>query len=83
MSLKLHVVGNMIDIPDPSFVSNHSNSDTIVFVGKMSYAPNILAVTHFADNVFPLLSLKKPSLKFIIVGAYPSNKVKELARDPI
>ena len=82
MSSKIYVVGNKVNIPDSSFVSKHSNNDTIVFVGKMSYAPNVLAVTHFADNIFPSLCINRPNLKFIIVGAYPGNNVKKLAKRP-
>ena len=82
MSSKIYVVGNKVDIPDSSLVSRHSNNDTIVFVGKMSYAPNILAVTHFADNIFPSLCINRPNLKFIIVGACPGNNVKKLVERP-
>ena len=82
MSSKIYVVGNKVNIPDSSLVSKHSNNNTIVFVGKMSYAPNILAVTHFANNIFPSLCSKKPDLKFIIVGAYPCYNIKKLAERP-
>ncbi len=85
MSAKqLHIVGNKVSIPDPIFISRHDHSDTIIFVGKMDYDPNVIAVSWFADHVFPELLICHPDLKFIIVGAHPSIPVQKLAdRDNI
>lgn len=79
MPSEIFVVGNKVEIPDGALVSTHLIRDTIVFVGKMSYAPNILAVTHFADSILPTLCINRPNLEFTIVGACPDKNVKKLA----
>ncbi len=77
----LHVVGNKVDIPPASSVSKHERSDILLFVGKMDYEPNVVAVTRFADRVFPELRATppRPYLKFVIVGVQPDARVLRLA----
>lgn len=55
----------------------------IIYVGKMSYGPNIEAVQWFVDKVFPILKKKIDNIKFYIVGKDPVDKIKELATDDI
>ncbi len=50
-------------------------SNSISFLGKMDYQPNIDAVMWFAKNVVPLLPSE---LNFQVIGAYPTKKVLEL-----
>ena len=69
----------MVDIPNLDSVAQHSNDTDIVFVGKMSYEPNIVAVTYFANRIFPSLKSQFPDLNFFIVGANPDNRVQILS----
>ncbi len=58
---------------------NPENSEKVydlIFVGNMSYAPNIAAVEFLAKQIFPLLDEK---ITLLIAGANPSNTVKRLA----
>lgn len=55
----------------------------IMFVGKMSYGPNIEAAEWFADAVFPKILKKVPDAKFYIVGKDPDEAVKGLERENI
>lgn len=55
----------------------------IMFVGKMSYGPNIEAAEWFADAVFPKILEKVPEAKFYIVGKDPDEAVKGLERENI
>ncbi len=75
---QLYTVGNKVDIPDSERISKHEHPDTIVFVGKMDYEPNVVAVTWFADHVFPKLCMDRPDLKFVIVGVKPDIRVQKL-----
>ena len=70
-----------LGIPDDLFVTSIKEYDinTIVFVGKMDYAPNEDAAIHFVKHVFPLVKLAIPNAQFKIVGADPSDRVKKLA----
>lgn len=54
--------------------------DSIVFLGKMNYAPNVDAVVYFANEVFPHIHAQLPDVKFMIVGASPADEVFKLAR---
>lgn len=82
MARTIHVVGNKVRIPDESQVSRHECSDKLVFVGKMSYEPNVVATTHFATRVFPKLLSRFPELHFVIAGANPEARVRQLAELP-
>ena len=48
----------------------------------MDYQPNIDGVIWFSEKVFPLLLKAHPELKFFIVGNNPTQKVKNLERNP-
>lgn len=71
----------MVSIPDEEHTARHLNDDSIIFVGKMSYEPNILAVTFFANNIYPYLKRNHPSLSFTIIGANPDIRVKRLSEN--
>ena len=71
----IHTVGNMVDIPDSNHIALHVEKNKIVFVGKMSYEPNIIAVTFFVKNIFPVIKKKYPRILFYIVGANPDERV--------
>ncbi len=75
----IYTVGNMVKIPDNDSIAQHKNDNNLIFVGKMSYEPNIVAVTFFSTQIFPSLRTKYPELKFIIIGANPDERVKKLA----
>lgn len=75
----IHTVGNMVDIPDSASIALHENENSIIFVGKMSYEPNVVAVTFFSTKIFPSLKARYPELKFIIVGANPDERVQRLS----
>lgn len=74
----IHTVGNKVDIPKDDDVAKHKFDNQIIFVGKMSYEPNIVAVTYFANFIFPKLKEIIPDLRFTIIGANPDNRVYKL-----
>ncbi len=74
----IHTVGNMVNLPTKEELCLHEDTGKIVFVGKMSYEPNIVAVTYFVNEIFPRLVSEYPDLRFIIVGANPDGRVKQL-----
>lgn len=79
MAKEIYVVGNRVDIPDESKISMHDGLDSIVFVGKMDYEPNVVAVTYFAHEIYPSLKQMNPNLKFTIVGIRPDGRVRKLS----
>ncbi|MDQ2940758.1 MAG: glycosyltransferase family 4 protein [Chloroflexota bacterium] len=61
----------------------HEEGERIVFVGAMSYAPNIAAVRYFAQQVLPLIRSARPNAQFVIVGRDPSPSVLALSADGV
>lgn len=62
---------------DPAFleeIPRNENYD-FVFVGNMSYPPNIEAVTYIVNEILPAF----PQSELLIAGALPHHKVKKLA----
>ena len=57
------------------FDKNYSNS--ISFIGRMDYQPNIEAVLWFCDNVLPYL---KEEIKFLIIGGFAKPEILELSK---
>jgi glycosyltransferase involved in cell wall biosynthesis len=73
------VIPNSIDTryyaPD---TLNETRNKDILFVGQMSYSPNVDAVTYFVQKIFPAVLKKVPSARFFIVGQKPSENVMKL-----
>lgn len=56
---------------------NDKYKNCIAFFGKMDYQPNIDAVIWFVNNVFKYIN---KNIKFIIVGANPTQKLLNLTK---
>lgn len=70
------------DIQNINAVSH--NEKNIIFVGKMSYGPNIEAVKWFVKEIFPRIKENIHDVKFYIVGKDPTEEVEKLrAKDVI
>lgn len=82
MEKEIYVVGNKVEIPDDILVSKHESDGILVFVGKMNYEPNVVAVTWFAEHVLPKLLVTYPNLQFQIVGAHPEKRILRLSDNP-
>ena len=54
----------------------------LVFVGSMSYVPNVDAAEFFVREVLPLIAVEIPDVTLTIVGARPSPSVRRLAQHP-
>ncbi len=54
----------------------------MIFTGAMDYAPNVEAVTFFAEQVLPDIRKVHADAQFIIVGSKPTDAVKALAATP-
>ncbi len=72
------VIGNYVSFPPTENICRHDNDETIIFLGKMDYEPNVTGVTYFVKNIYPELRIKHPQLKFKIVGARPAPEITAL-----
>ncbi len=76
------ILKNSVAMPAEVDCCRHTpDSKSIVFVGKMDYAPNIEACCYFVNEVLPAVAQSCPDVRFIIVGMSPTAKVERLAKD--
>lgn len=54
--------------------------DLVTFIGRMDYYPNQQAVTRFCADVLPTLQSRRPGTRFEIVGADPSQDIRNLGK---
>lgn len=65
-------------VPPDEYALHDPEARDLVFVGKMDYEPNVLAVTNFARNVLPLVKGVPDRYQFVAVGANPVPAVSRL-----
>jgi polysaccharide biosynthesis protein PslH len=78
-SERVAVVGNGVLLPAASDV-HLSETKVVGFVGAMDYAPNVDAVTWFAEDIWPAVRAAHPEARFRVVGRRPTRAVRRLAR---
>jgi sugar transferase (PEP-CTERM/EpsH1 system associated) len=71
-----------VDTENVTPVNQAGTGSGLVFVGSMSYVPNVDAVEFFVRDVLPLIAAKVPDVTFTIVGARPAASVQRLAANP-
>jgi polysaccharide biosynthesis protein PslH len=80
---RIEVVPNGVDAarfhPQPEIAPIQGS---VVFVGAMSFPPNVAAVRWFVDEVLPGLRSVRPDVTVTIVGRDPEPAVLALAADP-
>jgi polysaccharide biosynthesis protein PslH len=54
------------------------SDNDVVFVGNMSYGPNVDAVRYFVHEILPIIRESVPESRFMIVGKEPVESVIEL-----
>ena len=76
---KVFVIPNGVDLdrfgPLPSV---SPEPDLLVFVGAMSFAPNVVAMQFFCREVLPRVRAVRPDAKLLIVGRDPGPAVRSL-----
>ncbi|HEY3414268.1 MAG TPA: glycosyltransferase [Armatimonadota bacterium] len=53
-----------------------SNPDHLVFVGSMTYYPNVDSVHYFVDAIWPAIRAARPKAQFTVIGAHPPESIK-------
>ncbi len=76
---EIHVINNGID---QSFFENLNINKTfdLVFVGNMSYLPNIEAAEYLASKILPLCPV---NTSLLIAGTNPADRIKNLADENV
>ena len=78
----LHVIPNGVAIEDFPYSEDGRENNLIVFTGRMGYFPNAEAAFYFATQVFPLIRRPVQDARFLIVGADPPQRIRQLAKLP-
>ncbi len=84
---KLHKAENIkisfngVDLKSFNVQSGHDYSidNQLLFTGNMDYAPNVDAVLHFVDRLWPKVLEQFPNAHLTIAGQRPVAKVEQLA----
>ena len=72
------VVKNGIDTNNIQPVE-YQEDGKILYMGNMSYRPNIEGIIYFIDVIFPVLNKKEPGLTLCIAGAKIPSQILELS----
>jgi glycosyltransferase involved in cell wall biosynthesis len=72
----------------PPGIGHHNKSgvaieNNILFVGKMSYSPNIYGAMWVVKEIIPLIIRFVPDVKFYIVGKDPAKEILNLSSDNV
>ncbi len=80
---RIVVVPNGVDADRFKPVSGaREHPGRVIFVGAMSYPPNVAAVSFFADHVMPRIRAQEPAAVLQVVGRDPSSAVRALGKRP-
>ena len=75
----MYVVQNGVGPEFFEAINIKREAKAMVFVGFFSYYPNVHAMHHFFDKIFPLVLAREPDAKLYIVGAYPPRDIQARA----
>ena len=75
----IDVIPNCADVSAGVLPPAPDASKDLVFVGMMSYRPNVEGVEFFCRTVWPRIRAAEPSAEFWIVGKGVSDEVRALA----
>ncbi len=80
---RVHLVPNGVDVESIEWMTGPAPaSRRLLYLGSMSYGPNVDAVVHFSDDIAPLL--RAADLTLDVVGSNPAAAVsRAAARSPI
>lgn len=76
----IDVVSNGVDTEYFTPAQQEPNEPTILFMGTLSWPPNIDGLAYFCQKVMPLIQARMPDVRFIIVGRNPAPEVLALEK---
>ena len=74
------IVRNGVDLPDSTRLRTPPRPKTILFVGQMSYGPNVEGLTWFLRWVWPSLRQLVPEIRLLVVGRNANPETLPFAR---
>lgn len=80
-SSRIAIVPNGVDINYFRKMNVKESKNSIIFIGGLTWYPNIYAMEYFCSKVWPLLVKEVEDVQLFIVGRNPSEFLKELSRE--
>lgn len=78
----IDVIGQGVNLDYFRFYNGAYDPNEIVFLGTMSFLPNIDAVLYFHRTIWPLIKQRNPQMRWKIVGANPTAEILKLRKHP-
>jgi glycosyltransferase involved in cell wall biosynthesis len=80
----IHVVPTGVDTRAfrPAVRNDHPRPE-LLFLGSMDWEPNIDAVRHFCESIWPSVRARVPDARFRVVGRQPPSSIQRLSSDTI
>ena len=69
-------VPNGVDPDYFEFSEDHVDHNGLVFVGSLSWFPNLDGIQFFAEEIFPAILNEVPDAKLIVIGKKTNRKIK-------
>jgi hypothetical protein len=82
LDVPVTVIPNGVDLEFFRNDAKDYDPQSLVFLGRMDYYPNIDGVLYFCREILPLIRKQVPEASFTIVGSNPVSRVRELAKTP-
>ena len=79
---KIKIIPNGIDTEFYKNIKIQKNYD-LIFIGNLSYRPNIEAALYIANKIYPIIKKKLPNIKIHIAGSNPNKRILRLANEGI
>ena len=77
----IEVVENGVDVDFFRKKDDPSNTNRLIFAGRMDQYSNVDAIMQFCRNVWPLVKEEIPDIRLSIIGNNPPHKIREMATD--
>ena len=75
---KITVIANGVDTEYFKSKNINKKEYDLVFVGNMSYPPNVTAAVYLCEKILPIIEKKYKRCRVLIGGTNPNNRVKKL-----
>ncbi len=82
MASKIKIVPNGVDF-EMFYPRTEPKIYDLLFMGNLSYPPNIDAVLFLSNEILPIVKKSKPNIKLLIAGIGASKKIKQLQSENI
>lgn len=79
---QIKIIPNGIDLDFFKPMESEKEYD-LVFVGNMSYAPNVESAIFIVKKILPILLKQNPNIKVLLSGASPAKNVLDLASENV